>query len=296
MSVLRSMLLGSALRLYSPPDDPPAAAPVVVDPPEPEITPDVEPAVAAAAEPPAGDDDPADPPADPPVPAAPAKDWKDKELGRKHRQLQEAKQRAADLEAENADLRALASRGAPATDPPADPPAPAAPRPAAPTGDMVPRSEVRGEAERIIAKNDFDRQCNEVEATGKKAFGKDWETISETVVTLGGFTTEEMVGILATDNPAQVIAELGKNPDKYHEVKDLPPAKRLAAFVKLGLTPTKVAAKPSEAPAPVEPVAGRPGPVTAPLDDKLSDDEWHKNRDIERRKRWEAKNGVGARA
>lgn len=279
--MLRSMLLGSAMRLYSPPDDP---APAVVDPPEPVIVPDVEATT---------DETAVDPPApvvvDPPAPVA--VDWKDKELKRKHRQVQEAKQRERELQAELDDARALLARAAgsgdPAPEPRATPPVAA---------DVVPRSEVQAEAKRIVAADDFNRQCNDLDKAGKEAYKEEWGTIAETLTTLGGFTQDEMNGILATDNPAKVLYELGKNPDKYHEIKDLAPAKRLAAVVKIGLPDNKPVPKPSSAPEPVEPVSGRGGQVTEDLDDKLSDDDWHRKRDVQRLKRMAARNGNSLRA
>lgn len=283
--MLRSMFLSSASRLYSPPDDP---APAVVDPPEPVIVPDVE--VAANPEP-----DPPDPAApvvaDPPLRLEPTADWKDKELKRKHRQVQEAKQRERDLQAQLDDANALLARAAGSGDPA---PEPRATPPVA--QDVVPRSEVQAEAKRIVAADDFNRQCNDLDKAGKEAYKEEWGTIAETLTTLGGFTQDEMNGILATDNPAKVLYELGKNPDKYHEIKDLPPAKRLAAVVKIGLPDNKPVPKPSSAPEPVDPVTGRGGRVTEELDDKMSDDDWHRKRDVERLKRMSARNGNSLRA
>lgn len=278
--MLRSMLLGSASRLYSPPDDP---APAVVDPPEPVIVPDVE---AAATDP---EPEPAPVVVDPPA-LAPAADWKDKELKRKHRQVQEARQRERELQAQLDDANALLARAAGSGDPAPEP------RPAPAAQDVVSRTEVQAEARRIVAADDFNRQCNDLDKAGKEAYKEEWEQIAETLTTLGGFTQDEMNGILATDNPAKVLYELGKNPDKYHEIKDLPPAKRLAAVVKIGLPDNKPAPKPSSAPEPVDPVSGRGGRVVEELDDKLSDDEWHSKRDAQRLKHMAARNGNSMRA
>lgn len=281
--MLRSMLLGSTVRLYSPPDDPPAAA-------DPEDTPDpvVKADVEQAAEP---EPEAAAAAAEPEPKTEPVPDWKDKELKRKHRQIQDAKARERQLEQELADARALLARTE-ATDDEEEPPA----RKAAPASDVVPRSEVRREAENIVAQADFNRSCNEVEKKGKAEYKKEWDEIADTLSTLGGFTTDEMQGILATDDPAKVLYTLGKDPDKFHEIKELPPAKKLAAMVKLALPSDKPKPKPSDAPEPVEPVAGRPGAVLGDLDDRLSDDEWHAKRDAQRAKRWAARNGQGARA
>lgn len=281
--MLKSLLLGSAIRLYSPPDDP---VPAAADPePDPVVKPDVEAAADPEPELPA--------PVDLPVvkPESQAADWKDKELKRKHRQVQEAKQRERELQAQLDDANALLARAAgsdnAAPEPRATPPV---------AQDVVPRSEVQAEAKRIVAADDFNRQCNDLDKSGKAAYKDEWPKIAETLTTLGGFSQEEMIGVLATDDPAKVLYELGKDPDKYHEIKELPPAKRLAAMVKIALPDNKPAAKPSSAPEPVEPVTGRGGHVTEELDDKMSDDDWHRKRDAQRLKRMAARNGTSIQA
>lgn len=284
--MLRSMLLSSFRPFYAPPDDP---APAAVDPEpnEPEIKPDVEPA--------ATDPEPEIPASAAdlkPVVAAQTELWQDKELKRKHRQIQEEKRRNQELQAQLDDAQALLARAAGGTTDPEPAPKPVA----APAADTVPRSEVENVARQIVAQKDFNQQCNDVEKAGKAAYKDEWPKVAETLTTLGGFTQEEMQGVLATDDPAKVLYELGRNPDKYHELKELPPAKRLAAMVKMAMPETKPVPKPSEAPEPVVPVGGRGGAAIAELDDKLSDDDWHKQRDAQRLKRMAARNGNSLRA
>lgn len=280
--MLRSMLLSSFQPFYAPPDDP-APNPEPQDPP---IKADVEPAET-------------DPEPDPAVEVKPeakpepaAETWQDKELRRKHRQLQDEKRRSQELQQQLDDAQALLARAAGGSADP-EPPAPRAPAPAA---DTVPRSEVEGVARHIVAQRDFNQQCNDVEKAGKATYKDEWPKIADTLTTLGGFTPDEMQGILATDDPARVLYELGKDPDKYHELKELPPAKRLAAFVKMAIPETKPVPKPSDAPEPVVPVGGRGGAITTELDDKMSDDDWHRQRDAQRLKRMAARNGNSMRA
>lgn len=287
--MLRSMLLSSFCPFYAPPDDP-AAATVDPDPVETEIKPDVEPAAT-------------DPEPEPNPLAVSEKDkkalvvdpapeiWQDKELKRKHRQIQEEKRRNQELQAQLDDAQALLARAAGGTTDPEP-----APKPAALAVDTVPRSEVENVARQIVAQKDFNQQCNDVEKAGKAAYKDEWPKVAETLTTLGGFTQEEMQGVLATDDPAKVLYELGRNPDKYHELKELPPAKRLAAMVKMAIPEIKPVPKPSEAPEPVVPVGGRGGAAIAELDDKLSDDDWHKQRDAQRLKRMAARAGNSLRA
>lgn len=285
--MLRSMLLSSFRPFYAPPDDP-AALPGSVDEADPEIKPDVEPAATDPEPEPADTDKKADGVAA--AAAALPEIWQDKELKRKHRQIQEEKRRNQELQAQLDDAQALLARAAGGTaDPPQSPPPP-------PAVDTVPRSEVENVARQIVAQKDFNQQCNDVEKAGKTAYKDEWPKVAETLTTLGGFTQEEMQGILATDDPAKVLYELGRNPDKYHEIKELPPAKRLAAMVKMAIPEIKPVPKPSDAPEPVVPVGGRGGAAVAELDDKLSDDDWHRQRDAQRLKRMAARNGNSLRA
>lgn len=252
-----------------------------------------------AATPPAAQDD-ATPPADGELPlgdqpAEPKADWRDKEIKRKHAQLKAKEARETELLRENEELRALAERATrPAAEAPAAsdaPPAPATPRAAA--APAVDPTAVRTEAERIVAQQNYDKDCATAYESGAKAYGKEWDTSIERLKDLGGFDTETMVGLLATDNPAKVLHELGKNPDQYHRIMELPPAKRLNEMAKIASTqPPKP--KISEAPAPVEPVGGRSSPDSLELRDDLTDEEWNRRRDAQERQAWLRKTGKAA--
>lgn len=295
---LRDLLL-SSVAVFAAAGDPPAgdppadATPPAADGGDPAPAADeggdtTPPVAEGDGEPGAGDGDPT------PEPVAAKPDWRDKELGRKHAQLQEQKRRTAQLEQEAADLRALLERGG---TPPAagDPPA----RPAAPVSDDA---AVQRAAQTIVAKNDYDRQCNDTFEKGAKAFGDKWTPALERIQVLGGLGdgpegVEVMTGILATDDPAKVLFALGDSPDTFHRVMALPPARRQTELVKLAIPPAKKAApKPSGAPAPVEPLTKR---ADARDDnflyrDDVKDEDWYARRKAEKDRRWAAKNGRAA--
>lgn len=246
-------------------------------------------------DPPAGDGDP------PPEPAR--TDWRDKELRRKHAQLKQREREAADLRAENESLRAMAE-GRSTRQPAAgadDPPAPAARttdrQPAAAPSD----DEVNARAQTIVARQRYDDDCNAADAAGKKTFGAEpWKKALETLETLGGIPDiDDMVHILATDDPAKVLYDLGSNPELYQQVMELPPAKRRTELIKIAIKPAPKGRKVSDAPAPIDPVSGRPTGTAANAgdiyNDKLDDDNWYKIRQRQKAEKFAREQGTGAR-
>lgn len=259
----------------------------------------------AAGDPPAGDAalPAADPPAaDPPAAPPAVKDWRDREIAAKHRQNldlkrqnDERQRRLDEVERENADLRAIAERRA--ATPPADGEPEPAPVPArrAPSTPAAPNPDaVREEAGRLVAKENYDRDCTATFNKGKTTYGADWDAAIDRLSTLGGpegsIDIDTMVGLLATDDPARVLYELGSKPDEYHRIMALPPAKRLNEMAKIASAPAPKK-QVSNAPAPVDPVGGRGANVGDELDDKLSDEDWYKRREAQKRRKWEAQQG-----
>jgi hypothetical protein len=250
----------------TPPQDPPT------DPPP------ADPAVDGATPPVAAT------PPEPTPPPPPAADWRDKQIDRQHRKLKEEQDRVAALAAENEQMRQmLEARQRPAPDgatPPSPPSPPSAPTPAVapPTGQGDPVAVARFQLE--------------VEQIGQRLtteYGNDWPEVSRRFEQMGGMAPQVMQSILATDDPAYVIIQLGKKPERYQEILDLPPAKQTAALIKIGLEKSAAAAaaaakptpKPSDAPAPVEHLApgGRAPSGTINLyDDKTEDDRWFAER------------------
>jgi hypothetical protein len=251
----------------APPPDPPA------DPPP------VDPAGDGATPPVA-----ATPPEPPPQPPAPAADWRDKQIDRQHRRLKEEQDRVAALAAENEQMRQmLEARQRQASDQ-STPPAPQAPPPA-PTPQTAPPA---GQGDPVAVA----RFQLEVEQIGQRLtteYGNDWPEVSKRFEQMGGMAPQVMQSILATDDPAYVIIQLGKKPEKYQEILDLPPAKQTAALIKIGLEKNAAASaaaarpapKPSDAPPPVEhlsPGGRAPSGAINLYDDKTEDDRWFAER------------------
>lgn len=254
-------------------------------------------------DPAAGQDDPA--PAAAGADEAPKEDWREKEIRKKHSQIKErdralteSQDRIRAVEAENAEMREiLARRAAGGGDADPEP----APRRAPPTPEgMVSKDEVSREAQRIVAQSEFDRSCNEADRVGKATWGDKWARACGNLATLGPIDPDTMFNVMATDNPAKVLYELGSNPEEYHRVMDLPPTKRFAEMVKIAIKaePRK---RPSEAAEPVEPLGGAGGSSSGSdiyardgSSDKMTDDDWHKKRDVDRLKNLQKRRGQAA--
>ena len=233
--------------------------------------------LAAATEETAEAEQPAETAAEPepvePVVEEPKPDWKEKELKAKHRQLQDAKRRESEMQAKIEALEALAAKFNQRTQS----------EPA-----VVPLDEVDKRAKEILAQQQYVENCNKAAQEGEQSYKEGWKTAVENLELLGGFDPATMNGVLATDSPAKVIYELGKNPDNYHRIMQLPLEKRIIEMGKLAMSaPSKPV---SNAPAPVNPVGGRTAPPTAVLRDDLDDDKWYAIRRAQRQKKWEANN------
>jgi hypothetical protein len=193
-------------------------------------------------------------------------DWRDKEIRRKHAQIQEEKRRRTELEKEIEDLRVLAQR-------PADGSAPT------PVQSMS-QADVQRAAQALREQEKYQDKLINTNAAGEKNYGQDWTKALETLSTLGTVEQETMRGILATKDPAKVLYSLGKNPAEYQRIMDIAdPYQRQAEFVELSLK--QAAPKPSNAPAPVEPLRARVNP-TVTLSDKDSDEDWYAKRKAQR--------------
>lgn len=282
---LRNFLLRGVSPVFAPPGDDGAPDPT---PP------------ADGAAPPAGDDAPpadgSQPPADGAAPPAgddpPAtEDWKDRQIRRQHARLQDEKRQKAELQAELEATRAMLNRTGGAA------PAGGEQPPAAPAADDdqpaagVTQEAVRAEARRMRDQEKFNEDSTKADKDGSKRFGANWTKATDTLRTLGGFDVETMQQVLATDDPAKLLYELGTNPDKYHEVMDLPPYKRFAEMVKLAAAPAPkpAARKPSDAPPPVDSLRGQNRGDPNDLRDDLTDDEWYARRQRQKAARFAAR-------
>lgn len=228
---------------------------------------------------------------DPPSAAAATTDkeirWRDRQLARQHRRLQ-------DLQRDNDTLRAIAE----GRQPPANSPAPTGTHDGTPPQSQpgakktYTEEEARQMASQMASQNQYDADCNAVFAKGKDAF-KDWEDALARLPKLGGIDRATMEAILATDVPEQALYAIASDPDEYERVMDLPAAKRQNALFKLGLKKAAATKTPSNAPEPPNRQSGGRTPVGRVdlYDDNVSDDDWYKAREQQRAQRHEQKFG-----
>lgn len=224
----------------------------------------------------------------------PKKDWRDREIDRKHAKLQNAEREKAELAAENQRLKELIEAQQRGGTQPAQQQEQTQQRQQAPSYD---EAEVNRRAEAMATQQaqqrEFEAQCTAVLDKGKEAYGeKEWGEALGTLQKLGGYDSDTLAGILATEDPSRVIFEMASNPDLYHELMDLTPAKRLAKMATMAAAP-KPKKKVSEAPEAIatgETVQGTGG-RGGTLRDDMSDDDWYRVRAAQKRKRWEARNG-----
>jgi hypothetical protein len=215
-----------------------------------------------------------------PKPEEPKPDWKDKELKAKHRQLQEAKRRESELQRRAETAEALASKFNQSVDkqPELQP-------------SVVPSDQVEKRAQELVSQQKYVEDCNKAAKDGETKYKQkvtidgvsitEWQIAVSNLEMLGGFDTETMGGILASDDPAKALFELGNNPENYHRIMELSVPRRIIEIGKLAMQPASVK-KVSEAPAPVNPVGGRAAPPAAVLSDDIDDDKWHKIREAQR--------------
>lgn len=153
---------------------------------------------------------------------------------------------------------------------------------------------VRAEAIRVAAQNRavevWNDKCNAVEDNGSKAFGAKWADAKANLAVLddeGRIPLDLLSTALETDNPAQVLFELGGNLDRAAELMAMTPAKRAIAMDRMAQKKPATERPRSQAPAPIDPIGGSGGGNDAPTD-RDSDAEWHRKeglREAERRKK-----------
>ena len=153
---------------------------------------------------------------------------------------------------------------------------------------------VRAEAERVAreemtkrereaAARAFNEGCNRIFEEGKK-LAPDFEDALKNLGSIGALNEANLEMIIATENGAQLLYDLGADPEEATRVFSLPPAK--LAFElgrRIAAKPQKAAAPVSKAPPPVRPVEGTARVSAVPRDD---DDEqtYFQKRIAERRK------------
>lgn len=145
--------------------------------------------------------------------------------------------------------------------------------------DALATERARQMAEAMTAQQSFDNACNTVFETGIKAHGDAFKQALQTCGQFGILDDRIVSDALATDAPHEVLFKLGQDPEEALRIAKLPQAKRIAAMVKLA--DAKPAKPPvSRASPPVQPIGGNAAARDFdPMDDKISDEEWHRRED-----------------
>src|ERR1043165_4210396 len=94
---------------------------------------------------------------------------------------------------------------------------PAAARPAAPAAGAS-DDAVEARANQIAMERESQRALAAAETKGQETYKDKWLPAVENLRTLGGFDPDTMQGILATDDPARLLFDLGSDPNKYHRL------------------------------------------------------------------------------
>ncbi|MDB5531612.1 MAG: hypothetical protein JWR51_4715 [Devosia sp.] len=133
---------------------------------------------------------------------------------------------------------------------------------------------------------EFDAACNTAYTAGKSTFGEDFDGAVANLQSVGIMTRDMLDLIVATDDPAKVLYELGSDPDKASAILALPPAKRAVEIAKLSVVPAakKVPTPLSNAPRPVTPIDGSARTSAEPSDND-SDEVFFAKREAQLRAR-----------
>jgi hypothetical protein len=156
---------------------------------------------------------------------------------------------------------------------------------------------VKAEAVRVAtqqrAVETWNAKCNDVEDKGSKAFGTKWAEAKANLAILddeGRIPMDLLSTALETDNPAQVLFELGADLDKATELMAMTPLKRAIAMDRLAQKKPPERQR-SQAPAPIDPITGRGGGNDSPTD-RDSDAEWHRKEGLREAARRKARLGL----
>lgn len=196
--------------------------------------------------------------------------WRDRQIDRLYRKNREA-------QGENESLRTIASRQ------PGDDQQPAQ-QPQTPEAVQIAAQQLRMQEK-------YNEDSNRADEDGRKTYGDKWSRALDRLPKMGGVNINDMVDILATDNPHVVLYSLGSNPELYDRVMNMPPARRRNEFVKMGMVqaPPTTSKTPSKAPPPVNQLKGNRA-VSAQrvdlADEKIPDDKWYEERNRTRRKKF----------
>lgn len=149
-------------------------------------------------------------------------------------------------------------------------------------------------AAQLTAQQRYDEDTRMLDANGRKEYKGKWGPALDQLKNMGGIDVQDMIGINATDAPHTVLYAIATDNELYERLTALPPAKRQTEFVKLSLKAAPKQGKsssgaPSRAAPPVTPVSGTRATAAKKvnlLDDKVSDEDWYRARNAQRRKKF----------
>jgi hypothetical protein len=139
------------------------------------------------------------------------------------------------------------------------------------------------------AAEEFNARCNAVEAAGSKAFGDKWVQAKNDLALLddhGRIPMDILQVALETEDPAQVLFELGRDLGKADELMAMPALKRAIAMNDLAKAKLSVPARQQSKATP--PVAARSAADDTPRDSD-SDEEWNRKEGLRERRLLDAR-------
>lgn len=131
---------------------------------------------------------------------------------------------------------------------------------------------VADRAAQLAQQRAFDESCNKVFEEGSKSF-PDFQDALSNFKLLGGLPPVLIEAAIETDNAANVLYQLGKNPGEADRILRMSPTKMAVAVAKLASKPAEPLSV-SKAPPPIKPIAGNGKVETDP--EKMPVEQWMK--------------------
>lgn len=144
------------------------------------------------------------------------------------------------------------------------------------------QSQIKHEAQRMLAEQTFNDSCNKVYAAGKAEFPNFDQSVQN--LHMVGVGRDFLELAVTSDASAKLIQHLGNDLDEAARIAALPPVQMARELTKLEYKLAQpVPAKPvSKAPAPINPI-GSGGATDSGLRDDLSMDEWARRHNAKKR-------------
>lgn len=127
------------------------------------------------------------------------------------------------------------------------------------------------QAREAEAQAKFDAACNAAYEKGKGTFKDDFDVAVDNLRNVGAMSRDVLDLVLETADPAKVLYELGRDPDKAKSLIGMTPAKRAIEIAAMSQPATKKPVALSKAPTPVPSLDGGARVTAVPTDD--DDDE-----------------------